>query len=454
MQIEHKKNTAYYLAFPMVDSTTPASFKTGLSPTDTAYSKDGAGAWSSLAITDTTAEIASTGVYEIDLTAAEMNHDQVLIKFTAAGAADTAFLLDMRTKLVSDLNDIAVTDILSDSTAFAGANVLSTSDWTAQRAGYLDELASANIPTDIDSLVTQIGTAGDGLSAIPWNANWDTEVESECNDALVALDLDHLIQVTAGVEEPTDGSYLDQIMHKDGGQTYDATTDSLEAIRDRGDAAWITGSGGDATAANQSTIITHLTDVKGTGFAKDTHSLPQCLTATGFSTHTAANVRTEMDANSTQLSAIVADTNELQIDWADGGRLDVILDAVLVDTGTTIPGLISGLNDPSSADIAGAVWDEVLTGVTHNVVNSGGRRLRQLQEAGTYAGCIWIDTVNGTGGTTSFENGTDSKPVNNMADANTLATNLGISTFCIAPGSSHQNFVIAILTVQLYLLLI
>ncbi len=35
------------------------------------------------------------------------------------------------------------------------------------------------------------------------------------------------------------------------------------------------GGGGDATAANQTTIITHLTDVKGTGFIKDTHSLKQ-----------------------------------------------------------------------------------------------------------------------------------------------------------------------------------
>ena len=35
-----------------------------------------------------------------------------------------------------------------------------------------------------------------------------------------------------------------------------------------------------------------LTDIKGTGFVKDTHSLPQCLTATGFSTHTAASVWT------------------------------------------------------------------------------------------------------------------------------------------------------------------
>jgi len=55
-----------------------------------------------------------------------------------------------------------------------------------------------------------------------------------------------------------------------------------------------------ATATNQSTIagyidteigtiLDHLTDIKGTGFVKDTHSLPQCLTATGFSTFDAAS---------------------------------------------------------------------------------------------------------------------------------------------------------------------
>jgi len=58
------------------------------------------------------------------------------------------------------------------------------------------------------------------------------EVQAECEDALEAYDLDHFIQVTAGAEEPTDGSYLDQIMHKDAGQTFDATTDSLEALQE------------------------------------------------------------------------------------------------------------------------------------------------------------------------------------------------------------------------------
>lgn len=55
-------------------------------------------------------------------------------------------------------------------------------------------------------------------------------------------------------------------------------------------------------------------------------------TISSRSSHSAADVRTEMDANSTQLAAIVADTNELQTDWTDGGRLDLIADAVLSDT--------------------------------------------------------------------------------------------------------------------------
>ncbi len=47
---------------------------------------------------------------------------------------------------------------------------------------------------------------------------------------------------------------------------------------------------------------------------------------------TAVENRQEMDANSTQLAAIVADTNELQTDWANGGRLDLLIDAIKAQT--------------------------------------------------------------------------------------------------------------------------
>lgn len=95
------------------------------------------------------------------------------------------------------------------------------------------------------------------------------------------------------------------------------------------------------------------------------------LAPTGGSAPTAVEIRQEIDANSTQLAAIVADTNELQTDWANGGRLDNILDArasqssvdtiddfldteiaaILEDTGTTIPAQISALNNLSAAQV-------------------------------------------------------------------------------------------------------
>lgn len=39
---------------------------------------------------------------------------------------------------------------------------------------------------DINTLITQIGTAGDGLTGLPWNVAWDAEVQSEVADALDA----------------------------------------------------------------------------------------------------------------------------------------------------------------------------------------------------------------------------------------------------------------------------
>jgi hypothetical protein len=97
----------------------------------------------------------------------------------------------------------------------------------------------------------------------------------------------------------------------------------------------------------------------------------------------------------------------------------------------------SALATSAVEEIADQVWDEVLTAATHNVASSAGRRLRTLQEFQGYEqGAIWIDTVNGSAGTTDYENGTVENPVSTIADANTLATSLGIVRFRVAPGSS------------------
>ena len=163
-----KKNAAFYHAFPAVDSTTPETFKTGLTVADSAYSKDGAGVWTSLAITDAYAEIGTTGVYEITLTAAEMNHDQILIKQTGAGMADDFIMLDTRTKLTDDLNDFdSTTDPVSSLTS-AVANqiadhVLRRTWANAEASGDGDTIAFRSLLGAVAKLVNRVGITGTDL---------------------------------------------------------------------------------------------------------------------------------------------------------------------------------------------------------------------------------------------------------------------------------------------------
>lgn len=73
---------------------------------------------------------------------------------------------------------------------------------------------------------------------------------------------------------------------------------------------------------------------------------------------------TRIDASSlntatvTTIPAIVADTNELQTDWANGGRLDLIVDAILDDTGTS--GVVVASGSKTGYSLAAAGLDAVL----------------------------------------------------------------------------------------------
>jgi hypothetical protein len=57
-------------------------------------------------------------------------------------------------------------------------------------------------------------------------------------------------------------------------------------------------------------------------------------------------------ASEAQIDAIEGDTNELQTDWVNGGRLDLLLDAVALEA------TVAALNDLSADN----VWDEVIEG--------------------------------------------------------------------------------------------
>jgi tetrahydromethanopterin S-methyltransferase subunit F len=57
-------------------------------------------------------------------------------------------------------------------------------------------------------------------------------INAEVDTALADVDLDHMVKTTIGAGKPTVGTLMDKVLNKSGSQTFDPTTDSLEAVRD------------------------------------------------------------------------------------------------------------------------------------------------------------------------------------------------------------------------------
>lgn len=214
-----------------------------------------------------------------------------------------AILIDTGTTLDNHLTDIKGTGFVKDTHSLTNIE------------GYVDLIDDgtsglAKIATDAAAVLVdtaEIGVAGAGLTAIPWNSAWDAEVESESNDALVALNLDHLLKTAVAnnadmTTEVTDGSILSNLMTSDSDTSgYVVSMDSFEAIAD---------------------AIVDLNDLS----ASDVNTAVWTALVADFTGEmTFGGDVGGLDPN---LTLVLADTDELQTDWTDGGRLDLLIDAI------------------------------------------------------------------------------------------------------------------------------
>jgi len=262
------------------------------------------------------------------------------------------------------------------------------------------------------------------------------------------------------------------------GATFSGATDSLEAIRDRGDAAWTTGAGGTPPQLLQSTTIATLasqtsftltagsadddayngavaviTDQstatqKAVGSVLDYTGATKTVTltsdpgiftmATGdtidiianaSTAPTAAAVRAEIDTNSTQLALIVGDTNELQTNqgnWltATGFSTSAALATAQTDL-DTLTGTDGATLATSQANYAPATAASLATAQTDldTLTGTDGATLATAQgnyAPATAAALATVDTEVG-----QIKTKTDSLTFStaNQVDANTLAIN-------------------------------
>jgi hypothetical protein len=194
---------------------------------------------------------------------------------------------------LTTLPTVNVTQISGDSTAADNAEA------------FFDGTGYAGTNNVIPTVTTVTGgaTAAE-LAKVPksdgtatWNATALASIQTEANNAIVANHLDHLLAATYDPASKPGASdaLLNELIGNDGGVSQ-FTANSLE------------------------------------------------LAPTGGSAPTVAQIRTEMDDNSTKLAAILAGTDSLDTtklttaraaalsDLIDGGRLDLLIDAVKAKT--------------------------------------------------------------------------------------------------------------------------
>ena len=89
-------------------------------------------------------------------------------------------------------------------------------------------------------------------------------------------------------------------------------------------------------------------------------------------------------------------------------------------------------------EIAKAIWDRVLTGATHNIATSAGRRLRNVQDFGIYdMASVWVDEVGGSSsGTLDGEDATVTNRADDFDNAQTVAASVGLDLIHIQNGNT------------------
>ena len=145
-------------------------------------------------------------------------------------------------------------------------------------------------------------------------------------------------------------------------------------------------------------------------------------------------IETDLATVDSNVDAILVDTNELQTDWTNSGRLDAILDIIAADTTTDIPALIAtaqaDLDTITDSDgvILGAagvdlVWDEGNN--AHNAKNTTGANLKRA--AGGSEITIHSGTAQaGTANTITLDTGAEATDDIYNGNLITLTANTGV----------------------------
>lgn len=272
-----KNTTGQHISFVALATADGAAVTTG---TPTVYlSKDAA----AQATSSNTASHVGNGVWILDLTQSETNADHlsaimVLTNAVNSFAQTFPYVLSDFKADVSNL-DAAV----SSRSTFDHSSNQVTTDSASRTASQADVSALATVAS-----IAALNNFNPASDAVITDSASRTAAQADVSALATASELasiDALVDAIKAVTDnlPNSGALTD-IATAAAVTTIDSVTDSILVIANKLDSAMEadglvsrfttnaleqapSSSGGDATASNQSAIITHLTDIKGSGFA-------------------------------------------------------------------------------------------------------------------------------------------------------------------------------------------
>lgn len=358
-------DTSRKVAFVAVDATDYATRETGLGSFTVYRCRDGG---TPVAMTTPTiTELDATnmpGVYTLlvdeDTTISAGNdEEQMVFHITHAGMSPVTLTVELFRPKYTEGSTLSAAAINAEvDTAISDASLATAS-------------ALATVDANVDAILTDTGTtipaqitglndlsSADVRAAVGLaSANLDTQLST------LDTNVDAIL-VDTGTTLPATLSTIDGKV-----DTVDTVVDGIQADLDNGT---------DGLGAIKTAV-----DAIPTSAAPSAASIADAVWDESTTGHTTAGTFGEQVK--ADIDAILADTNELQSnqgDWATAtgfataaalATVDANVDAILTDTGTTIPGQISGLNDLSQSDIRAAVGlasanlDSQLSAIDSNV---------------------------------------------------------------------------------------
>jgi hypothetical protein len=236
-------------------------------------------------------------------------------------------------------------------TVASTTNITSASGVSIGTAGITSSSFAAGA---IDAAAMNV--TGSEFTAIPWNSAWDTEVQSEVQDALEANHLDHLLAVAYDPASPVGvaDSLLNDLVENNGAGTTRFTTVALEQAPAGGG-----GGGGTDWTTDERTAIRAILGIPANGATPENPTTGILDTIRDLVVTVDDLVDTEVAAIKTVVDAIEVDTQDIQSRLPAtlvSGRIDASVGAMASSVLTA-----SALASDAATEIATAAYTGQMT---------------------------------------------------------------------------------------------